>query len=52
MARKKKYAEPTNVIFRTDLSFVGKMDKVALRQGITRTDLIHKSIKQYLKTVI
>ncbi len=51
MANKRKYPEPTQVIFRTDISFVAKMDAVALRQGITRTDLFHKAVSFYLKKV-
>jgi len=51
MTRKRKYAEPTQIIFRTDIRFVARMDQVALRQDITRTALFEKAMKQYLAKV-
>ena len=49
MANVKKYSQPILVQLRIEADTVGKLDKIALSSGKSRTDIVNQAINAYLK---
>jgi len=49
MANTKKYKESMTMHIRTEVETVGELDKIALKDGTSRTEIINTACKQYIR---